>query len=174
MFICISVYLYGLGAVSYTHLVDAGGKGYVFILEATLAVLRGEAYVPEEQPEAAEEAPAEVKEKADFNDFSTGEIAYAYCTCLLYTSRKPDLGSGCITGFAYQLAGGALETALQITSAFASREQAQRAGDNADAARGKLQGHLRRIHDAGHQQQHAQYKQQHPVYPCLLYTSRCV
>ena len=73
--------------------VDAGGKGYVFILEATLAVLRGEAYVPEEQPEAAEEAPAEVKEKADFNDFSTGEIAYAYCTefiCGRDNPKDPD------------------------------------------------------------------------------------
>ena len=68
--------------------VDAGGKGYVFILEATLAVLRGEAYVPEEQPEAAE-----VKEKADFNDFSTGEIAYAYCTefiCGRDNPKDPD------------------------------------------------------------------------------------
>ena len=73
--------------------VDAGGKGYVFILEATLAVLRGEAYVPEEQPEAGEEAPAEVKEKADFNDFSTGEIAYAYCTefiCGRDNPKDPD------------------------------------------------------------------------------------
>ncbi len=73
--------------------VDAGGKGYVFILEATLAVLRGEAYVPEEQPEAAGEAPAEVKEKADFNDFSTGEIAYAYCTefiCGRDNPKDPD------------------------------------------------------------------------------------
>lgn len=73
--------------------VDAGGKGYVFILEATLAVLRGEAYVPEEQPGAAEEAPAEVKEKADFNDFSTGEIAYAYCTefiCGRDNPKDPD------------------------------------------------------------------------------------
>ena len=61
--------------------VDAGGKGYVFILEATLAVLRGEAYVPAEETAADDIAPAaEVKEKADFNDFSTGEIAYAYCT----------------------------------------------------------------------------------------------
>ena len=71
--------------------VDAGGKGYVFILEATLAVLRGEAYVPDEA--AGDEAPVEGKEKADFNDFSTGEIAYAYCTefiCGRDNPKDPD------------------------------------------------------------------------------------
>ena len=71
--------------------VDAGGKGYVFILEATLAVLRGEAYVSDEA--AVDEAPVEVKEKADFNDFSTGEIAYAYCTefiCGRDNPKDPD------------------------------------------------------------------------------------
>ncbi len=74
--------------------VDAGGKGYVFILEATLAVLRGEAYVPAEEAPADDIAPAaEVKEKADFNDFSTGEIAYAYCTefiCGRDNPKDPD------------------------------------------------------------------------------------
>ena len=72
--------------------VDAGGKGYVFILEATLAVLRGEAYVAEAQPEEGA-APVEVKERADFNDFSTGEIAYAYCTefiCGRDNPKDPD------------------------------------------------------------------------------------
>ena len=72
--------------------VDAGGKGYLFILEATLAVLRGEAYVAEAQPEEGE-APVEVKERADFNDFSTGEIAYAYCTefiCGRDNPKDPD------------------------------------------------------------------------------------
>ena len=72
--------------------VDAGGKGYVFILDATLAVLRGEAYVAEAQPEEGE-APVEVKERADFNDFSTGEIAYAYCTefiCGRDNPKDPD------------------------------------------------------------------------------------
>ena len=57
--------------------VDAGGKGYVFILEATLSVLRGEAFVPAEAPAENETEP---KERADFSDFSTGEIAFAYCT----------------------------------------------------------------------------------------------
>ena len=64
--------------------VDAGGKGYVFILEATLAVLRGEAYVPEEHPEA--QPAVEVKEHADFAAFSPEEIEFAFDT--VYIVRK--------------------------------------------------------------------------------------
>ena len=71
--------------------VDAGGKGYVFILEATLSVLRGEAFVPAEAPAENE---AEPKERADFSDFSSGEIAFAYCTefiCGRENSKEPAL-----------------------------------------------------------------------------------
>ncbi len=66
--------------------VDAGGKGYVFILEATLSVLRGEAYVPVEQ---VAESADEPKERADFSDFSTGEIAFAYCTEFICGRENP-------------------------------------------------------------------------------------
>ncbi len=71
--------------------VDAGGKGYVFILEATLSVLRGEAFVPAEAPAENETEP---KERADFSDFSSGEIAFAYCTefiCGRENSKEPAL-----------------------------------------------------------------------------------
>ena len=64
--------------------VDAGGKGYVFILEATLAVLRGEAYVPETQPD--EGRAFEVHDHADFAAFSPEEIEFAYDT--VYIVRK--------------------------------------------------------------------------------------
>ena len=71
--------------------VDAGGKGYVFILEAALAVLRGEAYVPEQQPESI--PAAAVKERADFSEFDEGEINFAYCTefiCGRENDRDPE------------------------------------------------------------------------------------
>lgn len=64
--------------------VDAGGKGYVFILEATLSVLRGEAYVPEAQPDNA--GAFDVQEHADFAAFSPEEIEFAYDT--VYIVRK--------------------------------------------------------------------------------------
>lgn len=64
--------------------VDAGGKGYVFILEATLSVLRGEAYAPEVQPNKG--GAFEVSEHADFAAFSPEEIEFAYDT--VYIVRK--------------------------------------------------------------------------------------
>ncbi len=73
--------------------VDAGGKGYVFILEAMLSVLKGEGYVPVEPYAGSGEAP-EVRERADFSDFSTGEIAFTYCTEFIVgreNSKEPQL-----------------------------------------------------------------------------------
>lgn len=52
--------------------IDAGGKGYILILEAMLAAVRGEA-IPEI------EAPA-VKERADFSAYESGDITFGYCT----------------------------------------------------------------------------------------------
>ena len=55
--------------------VDAGGKGWVFALEAMLSSLRGEdVIVPEGM------ASGETKEAADFSDFDTDDITFTYCT----------------------------------------------------------------------------------------------
>ena len=56
--------------------VDAGGKGYLVILEGMLASLRGEA-LPEVPEEGA--APAE-NEGSAFEKFDTADIKFAYCT----------------------------------------------------------------------------------------------
>ena len=61
--------------------VDAGGKGYLVILEGMLASLRGEP-----MPEVEESAPKQ--EKADFNVFSDEEITFAFDT--VYIVRKTD------------------------------------------------------------------------------------
>ena len=58
--------------------IDAGGKGYVIILEAMLAYLRGKAVVNDAPP-----APAEVRERADFGVFDTAEIEFAYDTVFI-------------------------------------------------------------------------------------------
>ena len=55
--------------------VDAGGKGWLFALEAMLCALRGEDIVAPEAPTATE-----VKEQADFSDFKTEDITFTYCT----------------------------------------------------------------------------------------------
>lgn len=52
--------------------IDAGGKGYIIILEAMLAAMRGEA-LPEVEVSAA-------KDKADFSEFESGDITFGYCT----------------------------------------------------------------------------------------------
>ncbi len=54
--------------------VDAGGMGYLCILQGMLDELRG---LP--MPEGGEAAEA-AKEQADFRAFSTAEITYGYCT----------------------------------------------------------------------------------------------
>ena len=54
--------------------VDAGGKGWLVVLEAMLSALRGEEIVA---PEGTE---TEVKDSADFADFDTEDITFTYCT----------------------------------------------------------------------------------------------
>ena len=63
--------------------VDAGGKGWVVALEAMLSALRGEDVVAPE----AEAAPT--KDSADFSDFNTEDITFAYCTEFII-SREND------------------------------------------------------------------------------------
>ena len=57
------------------NVVDAGGKGWVFALEAMLASMQGnDVIVPEST------AGADVKEAANFDDFDTDDITFTYCT----------------------------------------------------------------------------------------------
>ena len=51
--------------------VDAGGKGYLFILDGMLRALRGE---------VVEAAGGETAEKADFAGFGAEDITFTYCT----------------------------------------------------------------------------------------------
>lgn len=54
--------------------IDAGGQGYVYMLDAMIASLKGRVPTP---PSAA---GTEVKERADFSSFKTEEIIFTYCT----------------------------------------------------------------------------------------------
>ena len=62
--------------------VDAGGKGWLFALEAMLSALQGEDI-------AAPEGTVEVKEQADFSDFADEDITFTYCTEFI-VSREGD------------------------------------------------------------------------------------
>ncbi len=61
--------------------VDAGGMGFVTILEGMLASLQG-------NDVALQENAGETKEQADFTDFATEDITFAYDT--VYIIRKKD------------------------------------------------------------------------------------
>ena len=64
--------------------VDAGGKGWVFALEAMLSSLRGEDVI------VPEGMSTDAKESADFSDFDTDDITFTYCTEFII-SRENDL-----------------------------------------------------------------------------------
>ncbi len=70
--------------------VDAGGKGFLVILQGMLDELKGKKAPKEE----AAPAPQPTKEKADFASFETGDIKYGYCTefiCARENNKKPEL-----------------------------------------------------------------------------------
>ena len=64
--------------------VDAGGKGWLYVLEAMLSSLQGEDIVV---PEGMEEDGG--REQADFSDFDTDNITFTYCTEFII-SREND------------------------------------------------------------------------------------
>ena len=55
--------------------VDAGGQGWVFILEAMLSSMQGEDVIVPEGMETGD-----TKEQANFSDFDTDDITFTYCT----------------------------------------------------------------------------------------------
>ena len=67
--------------------VDAGGKGFLIILDGMLACLRGEA-MPESD-EGEEETVAQ--DKADFEQFDTGEITFAFDTVYIVRKHQEDV-----------------------------------------------------------------------------------
>ena len=64
--------------------VDAGGKGWLLVLEAMAAALRGEDII------VPEGGVSDTKEQADFSDFDTEDITFTYCTEFII-SRENDM-----------------------------------------------------------------------------------
>ena len=67
------------------NVVDAGGKGWVFALEAMLSSMQGDDVVV---PEGF--SGSETKDAANFDDFDTDEITFTYCTEFII-QRENDL-----------------------------------------------------------------------------------
>lgn len=64
--------------------VDAGGKGWLYVLEAMLSVARGEDIV---LPDGMEQT----KEQADFTEFDTEEITFAFDTVFIVRKAYEDI-----------------------------------------------------------------------------------
>ncbi len=71
------------------HVVDAGGAGFVMILRGMLAALRG---TPVEC--ANKKGEITVSVKAEFSDFNTEDIKFAYCTECIVEKNEQYLGEG--------------------------------------------------------------------------------
>ena len=69
------------------NVVDAGGYGFLFLLTGMLAALN-------QNPIEAENATEMVQNQANFSDFDTGSIVFAYCTECIIAKRKKYLGEG--------------------------------------------------------------------------------
>ena len=72
--------------------VDAGGEGFVVVMDAMLAWMQGRATTPV-QAEVPQEQ-AEQPKGADFSEFDTGEITFTYCTEFIAareTKKSPEL-----------------------------------------------------------------------------------
>lgn len=70
--------------------VDAGGKGFLVILQGMLDCLKGKKMPKEPEAPQAEEP----KDKANFAAFETGEIKFSYCTefiCARENQKDPEL-----------------------------------------------------------------------------------
>ena len=67
--------------------IDAGGKGYLYILEGMLRALRGDSLAKSAETAAPQAAAYDIREKADFSEFDTTDIRFTYCTEFI-VSRK--------------------------------------------------------------------------------------
>lgn len=73
--------------------VDAGGKGFVVILDAMLASLRGEV-----TPDSYDIDLSQVSEAADFSRFDAGDITFTYCTEFI-VGRENDKSADLLRAF---------------------------------------------------------------------------
>jgi len=69
------------------HVVDAGGRGFVMMLNGMLSALKG-------KPVKAAKKAAGTGAKANFTEFATEDIKFAYCTECIVEKSKEHLGEG--------------------------------------------------------------------------------
>ena len=77
-----------LPVLKQTGVVDAGGAGFVCVLQGMKTALEGKPYAMVNAPASESDVPAE-PEVADFSDFNTEDIKFGYCTeCIVDKNEK--------------------------------------------------------------------------------------
>ena len=76
-----------LPVLKQANVVDAGGRGFVTMLKGMLASLRG-------QDVSAADADDDTRESANFGEFDTESITFAYCTECIVGKSEAYLGEG--------------------------------------------------------------------------------
>ena len=84
-----------LPVLKQAKVVDAGGSGFVAILRGMLASLQGK-----DVPEAADDGEGDAAQgSADFNEFDSASIKFAYCTECIVSKSKDFEGEGKASAF---------------------------------------------------------------------------
>ena len=77
-----------LPVLKQTGVVDAGGAGFVCVLEGMQSALEGKPYAAQNAPASESDVPAE-PEGANFSDFNSEDITFGYCTeCIVDKNEK--------------------------------------------------------------------------------------
>ncbi len=77
-----------LPVLKQTGVVDAGGAGFVCVLEGMQSALLGNPYAAHNAPASESDVPAE-PEGANFSDFNSEDITFGYCTeCIVDKNEK--------------------------------------------------------------------------------------
>lgn len=75
------------------HVVDAGGKGFVMMLNGMLSALKGKPV----KAKATAKKTAGTGTKADFSEFNTADIKFSYCTECIIEKKESYRGEGTCT-----------------------------------------------------------------------------
>ena len=77
-----------LPVLKQTGVVDAGGAGFVCVLQGMQTALEGKPYMAQNAPASESDAPAE-PDGANFSDFNSEDITFGYCTeCIVDKNEK--------------------------------------------------------------------------------------
>lgn len=87
---------YMLPILKEAGVVDAGGRGFVAVIDGMYEALKGN---PVERLGGDDDADIESSDSADFGEFDTGDIRFAYCTECIVDKKKEKTGENTANAF---------------------------------------------------------------------------